>query len=882
MGRLLNSFPWRRRHMESDLARELAYHVDRRTDDLVRSGMSERDARRQAELEMGRPTQIAEEVRDTWRWAWLEHLTRDLQHATRTLARSPGFAVMIIVTIALGVGANGAMFSFLDRLFVRAPDGVTAPAELHRFWVQDHDRHNPGKYMVYTSFRYPQYEVIAAANPETSIAAYDTDQLRLGIGDDATNVNVAWVSPNYFATLGVGIVLGRHFGPEEARVETPTPVAIISHDLWKRQFGSDSGVIGRAIHLSKTKFTIVGVAAPSFTGVNVNAMDVFAPINNDPAGGQLGQPWYKSFNASLGLIARVPSGTSIDPVLVRSTTAYRHMSPIPGFGFDTAATILAGPIVEARGPGDPQREVAIGLRVAGVALVLLLVACANVATLLLVRATQQKREIALRLALGATRGRIYAQAFTESALLATAGGVVAIGLSWWGGTALRKLLLPNIRFATGALDLRVVGVTIAIAVIVGLVNGIAPVMLARRRSVIEAMKGSQRDGMYQRSVLRSSLLVVQTALSVVLIVGSGLFVRSLGNVRAIRVGYDVDSVVFALPGYSNDERFSFTEVGQAIVRIEERMATEPGVIATARANSGPMFGWTSFRIALPGQDSLPRLSGDNPYPQSNNISESFVATVGMRIVSGRNLRKGDSHAVLVNETMAQTFWPGQNPLGKCILLDKAGACTEVVGVVNNAHRFTMIETPSMNFYLPTDGGQSVVLRIDPARWPAIAARLRQEFKAALPGLETVTLRRMTDNIDRELRPWRLGASLFVAFGLLALVTAAIGVYSVIAYAVSQRTHEMGIRMALGARLSDVLRLVLGEGVKVVAIGAVLGVGIALALGKLVASLLYGVTPKDPVVLATAALTLILVGILAALTPAIRASRVDPVNALRTD
>ncbi|HYV98015.1 MAG TPA: ADOP family duplicated permease [Gemmatimonadaceae bacterium] len=811
----------------------------------------------------------------------LEALGRDIRHAARMLRRSPGFSAMVVLTIALGVGANGAMFSFLDRLFVRPPDGVTAPSELRRFYVKAHDFRNPKEFMVYQSFEYAHYEQITAANPGTPIAAYDADGVRIGSDDGQISGRVAWVSPNYFSTLGVGVSLGRLFGPDEAHVEAPTPVAILSSALWRRRFGGDSAVIGRKIMLDKTPFTVVGVAAPGFTGVDVDAVDVFAPLNNNPAGGQLGQPWYKSFNASFVLVTRVPAGTSDAPIFDRTTVAYDHTPKIPGFGFDTAAVILPGSIIEARGPGNPQREVSIGVRVAGVAIVLLLIACANVATLLLVRATRQRREVALRLALGASRGRVYAQAVTESVMLAGIGGLCALGASWWAGTALRKLLLPNVHWPSGVIDGRVVVVTLVLTIVVGLANGIAPVMLARRRSVIEAMKGSVRDGGYQRSRLRSALLVLQTALSVVLIVGAGLFVRSLGNVRAIKVGYDVDSVMFATVGSEDRGRIPLEQQIAMVQQVAERIAREPGVKMVATAYMGPMWGWQGFRIKLPDRDSLPRISGDNPWPMSNTVTPNYFAAVGMHIVKGRNFAATDSaHALIVNETMARAFWPGENAVGKCIITFKD--CSYVVGVVSDAHRSRMIETPSMNFYLPAKAMSTLVLRVDPSRMTAITTRVREEFKAAAQGSEPAFVRRMTESMERELRPWRLGASLFAAFGMLALVVAAIGVYSVIAYAVSQRTHEMGVRIALGAEFRDVVQLVVGEGVRVVALGALLGVAVSLALGKLVSTLLYGVTPKDPVVMTLAAGVLIVVGIAAALTPAWRAARTDPATALRTE
>jgi hypothetical protein len=297
-----------------------------------------------------------------------------------------------------------------------------------------------------------------------------------------------------------------------------------------------------------------------------------------------------------------------------------------------------------------------------------------------------------------------------------------------------------------------------------------------------------------------------------------------------------------------------------------------------------MGGWTGIGFGLPGVDSIPKLTGENPYPMLNWVAPNFFATVGTRIVAGRTFVPGDSgHAVVLNETMAKTLWPGQDPIGKCVFpFGGKGDCSYVVGVVANAHRFHILEDPSMNYYVPASDGTTLILRVDPARRSAIAARARSEMQALMPSFETIAVGRLSDRLDRELRPWRLGASLFVVFGLLAVLVAAIGVYSVIAYAMSQRTREMGVRVALGAQLKDVVRLVVGEGIRIVAAGAAIGVVVALALGKLVESLLYGVKSSDPLVLGAAALVLILVGAAAALVPAWRAARTDPVTALRSD
>lgn len=870
------------RERESD--EELHTHLELDTAQRLHRGAS--DARFAARRRLGNLTTIKENLHQLGARAWIDRLQQDLRYAIRGIRRSPGFAATVIVTIALGVGANAAVFSFLDQVFVRAPGGVSRPAELRRLYIRAHESPRLGaaaRTFVHGYFTYPHYDAIRAASPGAPIAAFERNGVTIGRGEATTIASAVWVSPNYLSVLGVPIALGRGFGADESRIDVPAPVAIISHRLWKHSFAADSSIVGRTIDIGKRPVTVIGITRAGFSGIDIDETDVILPLNAYPEPPENGVPWYKTDDVSLTLLARVTNSNAESALLARSTFAYNHTPQIPRFSFDTTSTLLAGPIVQARGPASQQREVSIGLRVAGVALALLLIAVANVATLFLVRAARQRREVALRLALGASRSHVYAQLWTESAVLAGLGSVAALAVAWWGSAALRTLLLPSVSWATSAFDVRVIGATLVMSALVGLVAGSAPVMLSRRRDVLDAMKGGARDGVYHRSRLRTGLLAVQTALSVVLIAGAGLFVRSLGNVRAIEVGYAVDSLVHATAFIRNQWSYE-PEVVQAIRVLSARMASEPGVLGATVSSSAPMGSWTGVAFALPGVDTIPRLSGDNPYPMLNWVAPEFFATVGMRIVAGRTFTPSDSgHAIVVNETMARTLWPGQDPIGKCAFpFGRKATCSYVVGVAANAHRMRIIEDASMNYFVPQTDGMTLILRVDPDRRATIMTRMRRELQSQLPTAATVTVGRLSDRLDRELRPWRLGASIFLAFGLLAVLVAAIGVYSVIAYAVSQRTREMGVRVALGARLIDVVRLVVGEGVRVVAAGVLIGVGASLALGKLVATLLYGVTPRDPLVLGAAALALLVIGGVAALWPALRAAKTDPITALRAE
>lgn len=578
-------------------------------------------------------------------------------------------------------------------------------------------------------------------------------------------------------------------------------------------------------------------------------------------------------------MTRISDAASGARISDRSTRAYK--SGAGDFATDSVAVVRLSAANEARVPGTMEREVAISWRVAGVALLLFLISCANASTLLLVRATKQSREIAVRLALGASRSQIFSHLVTESAMLALVGGVAAIGVAWWGSHSLRALLIPSIDWSGNPLDGRILAAIGVMSIVVTIVGSVAPVMLARRRAVIDAMKGAAGSGTGHRSRARSGLVIVQTALSVVLISGAALFVRSFDKVQSIRTGYAVDSVLSVAAGF-NPTSVQRTQLDAGLRALQARMLMYPGVVGAAFASASPMGGWTGIGLKLPGRDSVPRISGGNPHPMLNWVSPEYFTTVGIRLVEGRAFSASDSgRVVIVNQTMAKTFWPGENPIGKCIQ-HAMDVCTYVVGVTEDAHRFRILEDPSMNYYLPSRDALSLILRIDPKRRAPLTAQLQREVATLFPQFDDMNVGALSERMSRQLRPWRLGASIFVAFALLAVFVAVIGVYSVIAYAVGLRMREMGLRVAMGARSADLIRLIVGGGIKVVAIGAVAGVGVTLALGKLVESALYGVTPRDPVSLGVAALLFLGVGAVAALIPAWRASRVDPVTVLRAD
>jgi predicted permease len=608
---------------------------------------------------------------------------------------------------------------------------------------------------------------------------------------------------------------------------------------------------------------------------------------NTYAGSPGADPWYTTYRNSFRVVARIPAGVVEEQLLTTASQAVRSVH-MKRYAYDSTALVLSGPIVRSLGPARRAQEVTIATRLAGVALIVLLITCANVANLLLVRATRRRREIAVRRVLGVSAGRLYEQLLTESVLLAALGGAAALLFALWAATALRRLLLPGVQWSGGAVDLRTVLFAGIAALIVGVAAGLAPALNATQPDLTTALK-SGREGGFRRSRLQSALLIAQAGLSVILLVGAGLFVTSLRNVRAIELGYDVERSLFIRPMFGATPP-SATEIGAGLTQVGARLSSAPGVEAVGFASSLPMQGYSAMPIFLPDRDSLPAL-GDERGASFNSVSPGFLPAVGVQLIAGRNFNEGDREgslgAVIVSRAMAHAFWPGQPAVGKCLILEKrANPCSIVVGVAEDVNRLIVIEKASMQYYLPLAQYPSVpadvAIRTNPENMAAVRALAGAELKRAFPSMTTPFIRVMRGSLESQYRPWRLGALLFTAFGALALLVAAIGVYSVVSYAVSQRVHEMGVRIALGAGVADILRLVARESITTVGLGVALGIVAALGLGRLVASLLYGISERDPVVLAASALVLCLVGVAASLVPAWRAARVDPVTALRAD
>ncbi|HVE77754.1 MAG TPA: ABC transporter permease [Gemmatimonadaceae bacterium] len=808
----------------------------------------------------------------------------DLRYALRALRQSPGFTAAAVLCLALGIGANATMFGVVDALLLKPPAGVETPGRVARLYFS---RTWPGIGATTSAVTsYPGYADLVELPAFSSVAGYTARTMTLGRGAEARGVDAVLVTPRYFSLLGVRPALGRFFLAEEERADGP-PVAVLSHAFWRRELGGAPNVIGDGLQLGRQRVTVVGVAPKGFVGVDVGDADLWLPIAT-AAGGQL-MPEWRTYRSTffLAVIARLRHRATPEQAAAMATLVHRRAHAQEPMADSTARVVVAS-LLPARGPtAGPEGKVAVWL--AGMAAVVLLVACANVANLLLVRGIQRRREIAVRLAVGAGRGRIASQLLTESLVLAALGAVTAIAVIVWGGALVRAYLLGDGVRAPAALDWRVLAFTAVATAITGLVCGVAPVLGALRCDVASTLKAGVREGGAPRSRLRSALLVGQVALTLVLLAGAGLFVRSLRNLRGLDLGLDVSRVVL-LNVDVQGAGYAPGDADAVYRRLLARAGELPGVERAGLATTAPFWSSTAYGVHLPGQDSLPSLAAGGPY--YNAVNPGFFATVGARLRRGRVFtdadRAGTAPVALVNETMARRYWPAEDALGKCFRVGgPEGPCRQVVGVVGDTRRMQVQEEPAAQFYLPLDQEPDPMpMRVLFVRLSPAAAEAPETIRAAiqrtasdLPAVTAVPLR---DAVDAQLRPWRLGAAMFSAFGLLALTLAAVGLFGVTAYTVGQRTQEMGVRMALGARPADVFRLVVGRGLRVAALGLVIGAAAALVAGRALSSLLVAVEPRDPLILALVAATLLAVTLLASYLPARRAARIQPAVALRQE
>lgn len=877
----------------ADIDDELRFHFDERIAELIAQGLTPAAARARAVEEFGDVTNVRQDLRaidqrfdrHRQRMEWVRGLFQDARYSARSLGRTPIVASTIIVTLALGLGVNVAVFSLIDVLYLRLPAGVANPRDVHRIWQQvtfsSGTQYWPG-------FDHPTYRAITDAlrgDAATTTYRHPIRRPLRGI-DDGSFAQVSYADAKFFPLLGVHAARGRLFGLDEDLLGSPVRVAVVSDAFWQRQRGGADDTIGRTLRIGNEDFTVIGITPPGFSGVEINSTDVWLPVASFARGGRT--PWWETSQANgFQILVRPRAGMVAGPLETRITrTTHRpELLRRPG---DTVNVAVLSSLVRARGPGESEQEVQLAARLGGVALLVLLIAIANVVNLLLARALRRRREIAVRLALGVSRARLLRLLVSESVLLAGFAAVAAVMAAWWGGALLRSVLLPDVQWAETPLHWRVLAFAVVTALVAGVVAGLVPAIQSTAPDLTDALKAGSREGTTShKSRLRSGLVVIQAALSLILLVGAALFVESLTNVRALDIGFDQDRLTFAEVRFDTPDSARDAHVGAELHTLAARLRQRPGVEQVALTGMQPMNGF-SWETYFPEADTVANKPGMTTFVA---VSPEYFDASGIRFLRGTGFPADGtpSQTVVINEAMASRLWPGENPIGRCLRFLKPDApCYRITGVVETASRDNVIEKANAQYYVPLnsmpfpgwDAGVLIVRSTARAR-TAVAAEIQAAMRSAFPaGRPLVTA--MSDALEGEYRPWKLGATLFALFGALALIVAVIGIYSTISYAVGQRFHEFGVRIALGARTSDVMGHVLAGAMRMVGLGVLLGLAASIAAGRLVTSLLYGVRPADPTILMAVTLLLLSVAAVAALAPAWRAARVNPVTALRAD
>jgi len=824
---------------------------------------------------------------------------KDITYAVRGLRKNAGFTLVVVLTLACGIGANAAIFSLLDQVILRRLP-VRAPSELVFL-------DGPGAFRGRTfnamTFSYPMYTDLRDRNEVfTGVLARFPTAMTVAWNGRSERVSGDLVSGNYFDVLGIRPALGRVFNAADDRTPGAHPIAVLSYGFWQRRFGGDSSVLNKTLTVNGHALTIVGVAASGFSGLEVGTTsDVMAPMMMKA---EMTPTWNDLDNRRsrwVTIMGRLKPGVTADAAEVQLNVVYKQANQLEIQALTDVSDAFRQRFLSkhlevldaGRGVSDLRRQFSTPLTVLMCMVgVVLLIACANVANLLLARSTARQKEIAVRLALGAGRGRIVRQHLIESLVLAAMGGTVGIALAMWTGRLLLAALPgdPTTQTLSASPDARVVGFTLLLAVVTAVLFGIGPALAATRAVVVTTLKdeaGGVVGGSRQARV-RQALVIGQVALSMMLLAGAGLFARSLFNLRSVDAGFSLDNLLT----FSVDPTLSGYEAPRALSlfdRTQEALAAVPVVRDVSMSEMGAFTGngW-SMTVKVDGYQSK---EDEDMNPSVDGIGPRYFATMGVPLVAGREFTPADAQGApkvaIINETMAQYFFRDTNPVGRRFGFGRGKATdVEIVGVVKDARTAQLNEKPRRFVYIPYKQNEDVTQLTFIVRASgdaaAAASAVRQAMQRLDPNLPIFDMKPMTAQVSESLYVERMVAALSVSFGALATLLAAIGLYGVMSYAVARRTREIGIRMALGAERGGVMWIVLKE----VVILALAGVGIGLAgaffLGRQVESQLFGLSPQDPATLAAAVAILLGVALVAGLVPARRATAIDPLVALRTD
>jgi len=897
---------WRRGKLEEDLGRELQFHIDERISALRSAGMSEGEARRKVRLEFGGIEQVKEECRNARGTLWLESTVQDFRYALRTLRKSPAFTAVAVLTLGLGIGANTAIFSLINAVMLRMlpvqhPEQLVLLTDPSQGFVAV----DTTQYGVRSLLSYPEFAELRSHNTVFSgmFAAQsevsDSDIFPGGRrGGQALKAHTQLVSGDFFHVLGIEPILGRVFTAEEDKAPGSNPVTVISYNYWQREFGGNSSIVGSTLRVGQGLFQIVGVAPPGFRGILVGSdVDFWFPISMQE---QVlpGRDYLKPRDTLwLQVMARVAPGISRKTAEAGINTTFQQTLREWGSALPTARERrnMLNERIELR-PGSHGASELRGsfsdplLLLMMMVGVVLLIACANIANLMLARASGREREIGVRVALGATRRRLIRQLLTESLLVAGMGGVLGIVLSAAGA----RLLLAIV--STGVDDLglqvpvdyHVLIFTAAISLLTGVAFGFAPALRGARLDVNRALAANARNSIGRGRARTGRILVVaQVALSLILLMGGALFLRSLHNMLTQKLGYDRDHLLMITvdPEAAGYKGASATAMYESVLA---KLRTIPGVGNVTLSRGGLFGGDSGDHVAIEGS---PVRGSEQLVSSWTEIGPDYFRTLKIPLLRGREIDSADAArgaaVCVINEAFLRRFFPDLDAIGKHITDEypTTRETFEIVGVVADSKEHAPDEHKRPRFYAnishPIGTVGEVTFLLSTSGEPAsVASEVRKLLRQFDQSLSILTIRTVNQQIDRRLITERLTADLAAFFSGLALLMAAIGLYGVMSYSMARRTNEIGIRMALGASAAGVMRMVLGETLLLVATGTAIGLPCGVAIARLISSKLYGVTAADPMSMAAAIFAVLASALLAGYVPAYRASRIDPMVSLR--
>jgi putative ABC transport system permease protein len=815
----------------------------------------------------------------------MESWLRDLRHSVRGLARRPTFTAVALLSLALGIGANTAIFTAIKAVFLQS------------FPVREPER----LVAVFTSLEgmqallpvsYPNFVDLRDRGRTFSalITATPISLSLSGGGGEPERIDGEMVSGGYFDVLRVRAARGRTFLPEEDSTPGGHPVVVLSYGLWQRRFAADPNILGRTLSLNGHPFTVIGLAARGFRGTDgLTASDFWVPLMmHEQVMRRRVRPFFEQRRATLlGVIGRLGPGVTLAQAQADLRRVGRDLArEYPEA--DEGRTLAAVPVLQALvDPNERQGYVKAGFVLAAMVGVVLLVACANVANMLLARAAGRRREIAVRLAIGAARRQLVRQLLLESVVLALAAGALGLLLASWSRGLVAGLQTPYLPATVDlSLDARVLLFTFGLSLATAFLFGLVPALQASRPEMVTALKGNETRAEGGRLPLRNLLVVAQVALSLVSLIGATLFLLSLRNALRIDPGFDSDHLLtasFDLDSSGYDE----ARGEQLLQRMVERARTLPGVRNAAVAESLVLAGQTLRRtIAVEGREPRP---DESLIVQPNAVGLGYFDTLGIPLVRGRDFtladRAGGQHVTIINRTMAERLWPGTDPIGRRFSMKPTNETVTVVGVVQDVKYNSLGEEPQLAIYLPIAQSYSsaATLHVRTSGKPGeLAGPVRSALRELEPGLPLISVRSFPEVLDALLWVPRAGAVLLAIFGALAMVLAVLGIYGVMSYSVTRRHREIGIRMALGAERRNVILLFLGEGARMIATGLVLGLLLAFLSSRLIVTLLYGVEARNVLAFGGPALLLAAVAVLATYVPARQATAINPMIVMRQD